>query len=60
MIIDSLKVMKEKYQKAGKKKYKGEIQTLNKAIKKIKKLEEEIEFYEKKKQESLFDTIDKF
>ena len=60
MIIDSLKAMKEKYQKAGKKKYKGEIQILNKAIRRIQNLEDEIARYEKEKQKSLFGAIDKY
>lgn len=60
MIIDSLKAMKKKYIKADpdRKKYKGEIQTLHKAIKKIEKLEKEIAYYEKKKQGSFFNEID--
>ena len=58
MIVDRLKEIKKEYQKSGKKKYKGEIETLSKAIKLIKKLEEEIQYLEKQKQESLFDTLD--
>ena len=58
MIVDRLKEIKKEYQKSGKKKYKGEIETLSKAIKLIKKLEEEVQYLEKQKQESLFDTLD--
>jgi formiminotetrahydrofolate cyclodeaminase len=58
MIVDRLKKIKKEYQKSGKKKYKGEIETLSKAIKLIKKLEEEVQYLEKQKQESLFDTLD--
>jgi len=58
MIVDRLKEIKKEYQKSGKKKYKGEIETLSKAIKSIKNLEAEVQYLEKQKQESLFDTLD--
>jgi len=58
MIVDRLKTIKKEYQKSGKKKYKGEIETLSKAIKLIKNLEAEVQYLEKQKQESLFDTLD--
>jgi hypothetical protein len=35
MIVDRLKEIKKEYQKSGKKKYKGKIETLSKAIKLI-------------------------
>ena len=60
MLIKRLKIMKGKFIKADEEKNKGEIQTLNETIRKIKKLEEKIEFIEKEKQKTLFDAIDKY
>lgn len=59
MIINQLKNMKKKYQEAGKKKYKNEIEIMNKAIKEINKLEKEIIYLEKQRQESFFKDIDR-